>query len=259
MKIQSNNSVNAARELHNLLGWTTPTDFTLEEIANALGIFVKYITIKGSEGRILIKGDTGIISLNSSITHLGKKNFVIGHEIGHFILHKNLSTLFSDSHKTLSEWHKKGIQEQQANEFASELLMPETLFKTKVVGKKLNILLIEEVSAYFKVSITAAFLRYVTLGSYPMMVVFIEDGIVKWKQYSVDFPFTFLPLNSTVPAWTVAGDYFNNNSLETQPEKVNAIDWFPEDFQIKYKKDWKLWEQCFQVSDNGLISCLWTY
>ena len=237
MKIQSNNSVIAARELHNLLGWTTPTDFTLEEIANALGIIIKHLPIKGSEGRILIKGDTGIISLNSSITHQGKKNFVIGHEIGHFILHKNLATLFSDTHKTLSEWYKKGPHEQQANEFASELLMPETLYKNKVTNKKLNLSLIEEVSVYFNVSITAAFLRYVTLGSYPIMVVFIEDGKVKWKQNSDDFPFTFLPINSAVPAWTVAGDYFNNNNLETQPEKVNAIDWFPEDFQIKYKKD----------------------
>jgi Zn-dependent peptidase ImmA (M78 family) len=259
MKIQSDNPIGAAKELHYLIGWTCPADFTIEEIANALGVIVKEVPIKGSEGRILIKGETGIVSVSNAITHYGKKNFVIGHEIGHFILHKNLTSLFSDTHKTLLEWHKKGVHEQQANEFASELLMPEVLFKSKIAGKKLNIGLIEEVSLYFKVSLTATFLKYITLGDYPLMVIFVDDGIIKWKKCSADFPFKFIPYNSSVPAWTVAGDYFNRNVLEAKPVKVNAIEWFPEDFQIKYKQDWKLWEQCYQVSNRGLISCLWTY
>lgn len=259
MNILSNNPIIAARELHSMLGWTSPSDFTMEEIANALCIIVKFVPTLGSEGRILINGDTGIITLNSAITHQGKRNFITSHEIGHFILHKNLIPFFSDTHKTLSEWHKKGIQEQQANEFAAELLMPESLFKSKVAKKRLDLLLIEEVSTFFKVSVTATFLRYIKHGCFPLMVVFMEDRIVKWKKNSDDFPFTFLPYDSAVPENTVAGDYFYHNCLETKPEKVNAIDWFPEDFQIKYKKDWKLWEQCYQVSDQGLLSCLWTF
>lgn len=259
MKILSNDPVSAAQELHNLLGWRSPEDFTLEEIANALGIFIKEELIKGAEGRILINGDIGIISLNSLIKNAGKKNFVIAHEIGHFILHKHLTILFSDTYKTLSEWYKKGIHEVQANKFAAELLMPTELFKSRVVGKKLNIALINEVSSYFKVSLTATFLRYITHGTYPIMVIYIEEGLIKWKQCSNNFPFHYLPINSTVPAWTVAGDYFNRNQLELEPEKVDAIEWFTDDFQIKYKKDWKLWEQCYRVSEKGLISCLWSY
>jgi hypothetical protein len=116
----------------------------------------------------------------------------------------------------------------------------------------------EEVSSYFNVSRLAAFLKYTSLGSYPVMIIFMENGIVKWKKCSGDFPFQFLPLNSAVPAYTVAGDYFYHGNLESDPEKVDAIEWFPEDYQIKYKKDWKLWEQCYRVSEQGLVSCLWT-
>lgn len=259
MATQATNPVLAAKECHKLLGWTSPNDFTLEEMANAMGVIIKEIPIKGSEGRILIKGDSGIISVNSNIQNSGKKNFVIAHELGHFILHKHITGLFSDTQKTLSDWHVKGPHEKEANDFASELLMPSDLFKSKVAGKKLNISLIEEVASFFKVSLTATFLKYRTLGSFPVMIIYIDDGIVKWKQSSDDFPFQFLQINSSVPTCTVAGDFYNGNGIESIPEKVNAIDWFPEDRQIKYKKDWKLWEQCFPVSEKGIVSCLWTY
>jgi len=259
MKIQSRNPVDAAREVHFLLGWTQPSDFTVDEIAGAMGILVRNIPIEGSEGRILIKGDSAVVSVSDGIVQQGRRNFVLGHEIGHFVLHKDVSALFLDTDLTLSEWFKKGIQEQQANTFASELLMPETLYRQKVAGMKLNIHLIEDVSAYFHTSLLAAFIRYVSLGSFPVMIVFMEDNIIKWKFHSHDFPFTYLPLNYKVPPWTVAGDYFNNGTLEAQPEKVNAIEWFPEDFQIKYKANWKLWEQCYQVGQKALVSCLWTF
>ena len=258
MILQSLSPSSKAKQLLSKIGWSSPDDFTLEEIANYLSLDVRVENI-GSEGRIVIKGDSGIITINAGINHCGKRNFVIAHEIGHFLLHKSLTPLFSDTMKTLSEWYSKGPQEQEANEFACELLMPEDIFITKIKTQRLSVQLIEEVSAYFKVSLLAAFLRYMRLGSYPLMIIYMESGIVKWKQCSNDFLFKYLPINSPVPAWTVAGDYFNRNIVEKKPEKVDAIEWFPEDFQIKYKKDWKLWEQCYRISETDLISCLWTY
>jgi Zn-dependent peptidase ImmA (M78 family) len=258
MKIWSNNPFAAAIELRQSIGWINPSDFSLEEVAGSLGISIKEVQFMGSQGRILMNRDSGIISLNSKINNQKRNNFTIAHEIGHFILHKNLA-FFSDTHKTLSEWHRKGPQETQANEFASELLMPSDSFSSKVHGKKLNIALMEEVSSYFNVSRLAAFLKYIPLGSYPVMIIFMESSMVKWKRFSDDFPFQFLPLNSPVPAYTVAGDYFHHGNLELEPEKIDAIEWFPEDYRIRYKKDWKLWEQCYKVSENGLVSCLWTY
>lgn len=247
----------AAIELRESIGWIHPSDFTLDIVAESLGISIKELPIKGSEGRIILNGDHGIISINSNIDYQPSKNFIIAHEIGHFILHKDL-IVCSDTHKTLSEWHKKGPQEIEANEFASELLMPSNQYSLKVKGEKMSLKLIEDVSSYFNVSKLSAFLKYVSNGDYPVMVIFMENGFVKWKNFSSDFPFRYLPHNSAIPAYTVAGDYFYHNSFETEQEKVDAIEWFPEDFNIKFKKDWKLWEQCYRVSGNGLVSCLWT-
>lgn len=257
MKTRSNNPFAAAVELRQSIGWNNPSDFSLKEVAGSLGICIKEVPSMGSEGRILMSRDSGVISINSTNNNLKKNNFTIAHEIGHFLLHKDLA-LCVDTQTTLSEWHIKGPQETQANDFASELLMPSDLFCSKIDRKRLNIALMQEVSTYFNVSMLAAFLKYVLIGNYPLMIVFMESGLVKWKKCSQDFPFQFLPIKSAVPAYTVAGDYFYHNKLESEPEEIDAIEWFPEDYKIKYDKDRKIWEQCYKVAENGMVSCLWT-
>ena len=86
------------------------------------------------------------------------------------------------------------------------------------------------------------------------MIVYSENNVVKWKNESHDFPFKWLPRESPVSPNTVAGDFFNNNTLERLPVKVEAIEWFPEDREIEEQTDFEIWEQCFQVSNNGIIS-----
>jgi Zn-dependent peptidase ImmA (M78 family) len=67
--------------------------------------------------------------------NLGLLNFTIAHEIGHFILHKEI---YENSAEKIALLHKREIKnyekalkriEYQANLFAGELLMPKTLFK----------------------------------------------------------------------------------------------------------------------------------
>jgi len=259
MKITSS-PIPAAREIRNYLGWVNPHDYKIEEVALALGLYVKKARIDGAEGRLLINGKTGIITIKDNIKNLGKHNFVIAHEIGHFLLHKNKTALYEDTENTLSEWHNyENKLEQEANVFATELLMPSYLFISKIKGKKLSIDLIKDIASFFEVSLTACVLRYVNLGSFPSMVIFIEKGIIKWKRESIDFPFQFLPIHTEVPAYTVAGDFFNGNGIEENPEKVNVIDWFPEDYEAQKKKHWRIYEQCFQVSKDGIITFLWTF
>lgn len=245
--------------LQNSLGWLSPDDFTLDEIANSLNITIKEKKLNGSEGRILIKGDSGIITIDSSIVSEGKRNFVLAHEIGHFLMHKDALALFSDTDKTLNEWFSKGNHENEANYFASELLMPQRLFTQKIENKKLSLSLIEDLSSYFHTSVLATFLRYLDYGSYPLMIIFIDNGLVEWKKESRDFPFTWLPKGTKVPVYTVAGDLFYHKVCDEDPQMVDAIEWFAGDFEIRKKKSWKLWEQCYRVSQTGIISCLWTY
>ncbi len=255
----SNNPVIAARETLNCLGWTKPGDLELEEMVFALGANLKETKLEGSEGRIIMDKSSAIISVDSSIRIPGKRNFVIAHEIGHFRLHRFNSKLFSDTDKTLSDWHNKEAVENEANIFATEFLMPTHLFHEKINHKRLSLDLIIKTAEYFRVSYTACALRYIRLGDYPSMVVYSENSTIRWKQCSDDFPFQFLRLYEKVPVYTVAGDFFVGNGIEEKPVKVDVIQWFPEDFEAQQKSDWQIYEQCFQVADNGVISVLWTF
>ena len=78
---------------------------------------------------------------------------------------------------------KNGKQELEANEFASELLMPEKLFLNEAKDKKITPLLIKQLAEKFKTSLTATVFRYMQLDLHPICLVFIENGIVKyWKK-----------------------------------------------------------------------------
>jgi Zn-dependent peptidase ImmA (M78 family) len=247
----------AAKSLLDEIGWNCPTDLSVEEIAWASGLIVQRKAMEGSDGRILMKGDTGIISINSSINYQPKINYIIAHEIGHARLHNSLQ-FFVDNNHTLEDWYANGAHEKEANEFAAELLMPADLFKRKVSKQKLSLGLIEQTANYFGTSKTATFLRYREHGEYPVMIIFIENGIIKWKQCSTDFPFQWLVLGTHVPSYSVAGDQHFRGVVEKEPAKVDAIEWFAEDYKAQRNLQAKLWEQCFPVTSNGILTCLWT-
>ncbi len=251
------NPIQSAISLLNDIGWTEPSDMSMEDIAWSCGLIVRFKEMDGSQGRILMSKDEAIITINNAITYQPKINYIIAHEIGHAQLHRHLF-LFNDSDKTLSEWYAQGPHEKEANVFAAELLLPGDLFVRKVKNKKLELTLIEEVAAYFGASKTATFLRYKDLGQYPVMVIFVEDGIIKWKSHSHDFPYKWLIIGSKLPAYTVAGDYYYRQVEEKKPAKVDAIEWFPEDYACQKAEKAKLWEQCFPSTPNSIVTCLWT-
>lgn len=254
-----NNSAARAKAVLDALGWSQPTDLSIEEIAWACGLVVQYKEMSGSEGRIIMSDKEAIITVNDSITYQPKINYILSHEIGHAFLHRGILPLFNETHKTLSEWYTTGNHESEANYFAAELLMPSWLFSKKVTKKKLNLQLIEETASYFGASKTATFLRYRDLGDFPIMIVFIENGKVKWKSHSIDFPFKWLEYGSNVPPLSVAGDYFHHGVEESKPVKVDAIEWFPTDYKLlRSNETQKLFEQCFPTTRDSILTCLWT-
>lgn len=242
------------------LGIKHPTELPIEDIAFSQGAFVENSDLEGCEGRIVFSDDEAVITVDNKIDYEPKKRFVIGHELGHFRMHRNLNPGFIDNERTLNEWYATGVHELEANCFSSELLMPEKIIAPLFRGRKFNLNLIYDVLDEFSTSITATLLRYRDLGDYPMALILIKNGIVEWSQFTTDFPLTFIPKGSKVSPLTVVGDYFyKGNELEENPEKIPVVEWFPEDFNLKKYQNWEFYEQCFHASKDAVLACLWTF
>lgn len=122
-------------------------------------------------GMIFKENDKYYILVNKYHS-IGRKSFTIAHELGHYILHRQLleeeSQLVSyikSNDKTLPAL-ARGLDynsiEKEANNFAADILMPENEFKLKCECANS----IEEVANYFGVSVQAATIRANNLGGW---------------------------------------------------------------------------------------------
>ncbi|BBB91015.1 MAG TPA: ImmA/IrrE family metallo-endopeptidase [Methylomusa anaerophila] len=93
-------------------------------IANNLNIILIYSDMKNTLGFFNKYKRSKFIHLNNKIPD-NLKNFVCAHELGHAIRHADMNTPFLKSH-TLFSTDKI---EREANTFAVELLMPDSLVK----------------------------------------------------------------------------------------------------------------------------------
>lgn len=107
-------------------------------------------------------GETWCIYVNKYESDLRKK-FTIAHELGHFILHKDriIAQGASAPDQIFFRNDDNNSVEQEANNFASELLMPKDEFMS-VIKNGYNTL--EKLSEYFALSTSAVKYRAYKLG-----------------------------------------------------------------------------------------------
>ena len=111
---------------------TTPV--RIEKIAKSLGAQLRYSPLDEElSGMIYIKGDTPIIGVNS-LHHPNRQRFTIAHEIGHLVLHRDeiIDSVHVDKKFPVMMRDQNSASgtermEIEANQFASELLMPSFL------------------------------------------------------------------------------------------------------------------------------------
>jgi len=147
----------------------------LMQIAQAFGVTVQRQDLEEEvSGILVVKGERVVIAINGD-HHPHRQRFTIAHELGHYLLHREASSVFIDVTTVFfrdqrssegTEW-----QEIEANAFAAELLMPmaaltETL-REQVGNHLLNELddvIIRRLAAQFSVSIQAITVRLARLG-----------------------------------------------------------------------------------------------
>ncbi len=248
-----------ALELLERCGLDDPTEIPLHIIVQGLGAYYEEKPLKKCEGRIVSNGSSTIITINSNITIEGKKRYALAHEIGHFAMHRDSIPIISDSELNFVDWLKRGPHEQEANEFASEFLMPRSIFQLECKKKKMSPELIKALASRFQTSLTSTILRYVQFGNHEVCVVYCSNNKMKWWKKSNDFyPFLNFEYNTAPPAGSVAYEMFTKNTFYSDNEQRQQI-WKSDWFRMKDDEiDVPFFEFCiFVPSYNYTLSIIW--
>lgn len=156
--------------------------------------------------------------------------FTLAHELGHYFIDNHrigLQNGILEPHPSKNNELKHFKIEREADFFASCLLMPEMRFKKDCFKRKFKFSIIEELSQKYMVSLTACAIRFADIGNHPIMIVYCENNLIKWKWNSTDFPFKYLAENNNkIPEDTLVGQYFKTNIGVKRTEQLWCADWF---------------------------------
>lgn len=138
---------------------TSPLD--VKALLEILGIKLISIPMEDDVSGMLSLADNSkdwVVKVNA-LHHPNRQRFTIAHEIAHFCRHRFLQAKFEDLN-----FFRNGETNQmevEANRFASELLMPESIFRDRVRFFSGSI---EEIAKFFNVSTLAVRVRAKILG-----------------------------------------------------------------------------------------------
>jgi hypothetical protein len=127
------------------------------------------------------------IFYNSGIASRGRINFTLGHEFGHYMLHRKVyPDGFQCSTEDMATWESEyAKRENEANIFAATLLMPLDDFRGQIDSRKRPDF--DELGACadrYDVSLIAATLRWLQFTSRRSILVVSRDDFVLWARSS---------------------------------------------------------------------------
>lgn len=185
-----------------------------------------------------------------------RARFAFGHELGHYFIDEHHSLLKKRYHPSRFDPKETNLIELEANYFSGALLMPHQSFRKSLLKRKFSFDLVADLSAQFKVSDLAAILRFIQVGTYPLMIAYCKNGLLEWFDRSDDFPFKVFKtkVGKEVPPTSVVGEYFRLGSKAkyTDVQTIAVDDWF-----YYGPADGTLNEQCFYSDYGYVISLIW--
>lgn len=178
-----------AAEAAGLTRFPVPVDEVALDVGRSLKwadpiVEVKAANVPRFEGGLFHLKERGGWALlyNDQLGSPGRVRFTKAHELGHYMLHRLHQEAFECSQADMVHWgpDQKAL-ESQADEFASNLLMPMKQFRACVTGHAINFEMLSEASTKFGVSLTATSLRWIRSTDESAVLVLSRDGFIDWS------------------------------------------------------------------------------
>lgn len=236
------------------MGISVPDEADIEVIAYFCGARVEYRPLTNCAARIIGKNNQAIITVDEA-SSTERQRFSVAHELGHWMGDRG-DIAVSCRAAAMSSTRLQGVandREAAANRFAVELLMPAHLFRQAALNKPVTMVTARSLADQFRVSLTAAALRLVELGSFPSIVVNSSPNGYQWS-----WRHPYLPrqirvnrqLSKNTEAYRLA---VSANPKPRGPTQVDAEDWVAHDGAEYYV----VTEDSVRTGPQSVLSLIW--
>jgi Zn-dependent peptidase ImmA (M78 family) len=216
--------VQRAREISHKLGLKSyPID--LRQVIESLDISFKEVNIDDHsfDGCAIKEGETMGIMINSSVKYSARKNFTIAHELGHCCIESHLEPIYRCSQRNIESFDPGFIKEREASEFATELLMPESIFHYDACRVPISFRGIIELSEKYGASLTATAIRYIKCSEEKCALLLSNDQGIIWGIKSRNFPFELRKGSLSENSFAI--DFFKGTLTSGEPHPVLMSAW----------------------------------
>ena len=150
-------------------------------LCRTLGIEIISDKPMHKDGYLVCRDGCKLIFIHSLIHNLHRRKFIVSHELGHFLLHRDSLYCCDNILEIGTSSINTSRQEYEANKFASEYLMPQEELISLLPSKPLQFSDISKIASHFNVSMTSAALRSVKLSKSEDEILICYDGQrLKW-------------------------------------------------------------------------------
>lgn len=210
----------------------------LEEIAWQRGALVVDAALAGAEARLSVVARRAVIRVSSATSDPRRRRFSIAHELGHLEIHRRNGGLAICTSDDIDNWQKRQASasvEQEANEFAAALLLPERFFRSRCEDCEPSLGLIADLATEFDVSLTAAGMRFTEYSPEACAIVLSRDGHIKWFRGSQEFHEMglYVDVRSKLDPRSLAAAFFQGQPIPSQARRINYDVW------IDSNKGWR--------------------
>lgn len=239
-----------AEKLLQSLGIDDPKEIDLEAIAWHMGALVKRRPLDGCEALIVGNQRKAIISVNS-LSIETRQRFSIAHEIGHWHHHRG-RILFCEG-RDFGSPTSPISPEKQADDFASDLILPNYIFLPIIRKiKRLNLKIVRDIAGQFRASLTATLIKLVMSDYFPIMLVCHSQSGRKWPCRPPSLQRFWFPREELDPESPAFDLLFRGGREDTIPRKIGADAWF----DFRGAERYEVHEQSFSLPGNEILTLL---
>lgn len=158
-----------------------PENVNLCELRDLIGIEVISDKPINKDGYLVCCDGMKLIFVSSKITNTHRRKFIVAHEVGHFLMHRAGLYCCNNIRDDGTTVVNSSLQENEANSFASELLLPISELKKMLPVAPVNFSTVKRIADRFDVSITHAAMRAIQSSNAENEILLCYDGNkLKW-------------------------------------------------------------------------------